>query len=114
MQLFYGGDAVTGVGGFALHSQGDLEISQSRQLEPADNPQREIITLKVKLDIFCAKYEEGYAKARAVIAALRYPGLNLLWKNEAETVPVTYLSQSAIPTATEEPESWGRTTRFSP
>jgi len=91
-----------------FHELGDVCISQSRQAEPAgpETPQRVTVTLRVRVEIFCGNYGEGYAKVKAIQEAVKVQNAVLEWRNPADPNPV-YLNQTVVAASCEAPEEWG-------
>jgi hypothetical protein len=101
MQLSYNG--------FSLDSLGEFTVSQTREFEGGEAPQRARVTLTVRLDVF----EEVFATNRALLAqaeqALRTANGVLQW-SDADT-GVDYVNQTAAVLSTglpEDPNAWGQ------
>lgn len=91
--------------GFDLARLGDLTITQSREFEGGDAPQRARVTLRVGVDLFQRNYDDNYQLVRLAKEALRTAQAELRWHNEA--VQQDYVKQTAALLSDDLPEEWG-------
>jgi hypothetical protein len=90
---------------FDLAALGDLSITQSREFEGGDAPQRAKVTLRVTVDLFQRSYDDNYQLVRQAREALRTAQATLHWRNEA--VGQDYVNQTAALVSEDLPEEWG-------
>lgn len=90
---------------FALSDLGELIITQQKDLEGGEAPQRAKITLHIKLLLFERCYADNYALIREAQLALAQPNARLVWQNEDSGE--TYLDQTATLLRSDLPEEWG-------
>lgn len=90
---------------FVLSDLGEVTITQQREIEGGEAPQRAKVTLLVKVDLFERCYADNYALLTAARDALAIPNAMLLWQNEDSGE--TYLNQTATLASENFPEEWG-------
>ncbi len=89
----------------ALHSLGELTISQARTYEGGESPQRCQVTLKVGIRMFERGYDANYTLAKQALEALRKQHGVLRWTNTESGRD--YVNQTATVTTANSPEEWG-------
>ena len=96
-------------GSVGLHTFGELTVVRSGRMDPPESPQREIVSLRVEVNIFCGSYAQGQEKVRALRAACSRQHQPLSWVNPADPDPQkrTYLSGPASVSSIADSESWG-------
>lgn len=91
---------------FKLSDLGDLSVSQSREYEGGDAPQRCKVTHRVTLELFERSYDDNYSLVQKANEALRTQQALLVWQNEANSN--YYVNQTATLAAHDLPEEWGQ------
>ena len=91
--------------GVKIDDLGDVTISQTREYEGGDNPQRAKVTLKLGLLTFARTYADNYALLQSFVAALRKQQAVLRWRNEANNTD--YVNRTVTLGSAELPEEWG-------
>mgnify|MGYP001601155399 FL=1 len=91
---------------FALSDLGDLMVSQTREYEGGDAPQRCKVTHRVTIELFQRSYADNYALIQQANEALRTQQAVLFWQNEANNQ--IYVNQTATLAAHDLPEEWGQ------
>ena len=91
---------------FKLSDLGDLMVSQSREYDGEDAPQRCKVTHHVTIELFGRSYDDNYALIQQANEALRTQQGVLLWQNETNNE--VYVNQTATLAAHDLPEEWGQ------
>ena len=91
---------------FKLSDLGDLMVSQIREYDGEDAPQRCKVTHHVTIELFGRSYDDNYALIQQANEALRTQQGVLLWQNETNNE--VYVNQTATLAAHDLPEEWGQ------
>lgn len=84
---------------------GEVALTQNRELEGGDQPQRARVRLNVKLDLFQRSYDANRQAIETLRAALALPNATLQWTNDE--AGVDYVCQTATLVSEDLPEDWG-------
>ena len=93
---------------FDISSLGDATISQDREYEGGESPQRIKVTLRVKVEFFQDSFSDNYSLVQQLRQALRTQHDLLVWTNDDTNE--TYVSAPAVPVSNdlpEDPNGWG-------
>lgn len=93
---------------FAITDLGDVTISQSREYEGGDSPQRVRVMFRVKVDIFQKTFSDNYNLVQQLRDAVATQHAPLVWMNEDTNE--TYVDQPAVLVSNdlpEDPNGWG-------
>jgi hypothetical protein len=93
---------------FALHNLGEISVSQSRDYEGGDAPQRAKVSLRITLDLFETALTDGFVLINLLREELKTPHGQLVWWEEETDItlldqPVTFVSED-LP---DDPNAWG-------
>lgn len=94
--------------GLAIHNLGECSVSQTREYEGGEAPQRCKVTLRLMVDLFEETFADNYALGNQLVAALKNPQGVLRW-DDPDTNG-TYLNQAvtvARHDLPEDPNGWG-------
>src|SRR6267378_778255 len=94
--------------GLAVHNLGDCAVSQTREYEGGDAPQRCKVSLRLTVDLFAERFADNYQLMLGLAAALKNPQGVLRW--EDPEVGGSYLNQTVTVVRhdlPEDPNAWG-------
>jgi hypothetical protein len=90
---------------FSLSNLGEVSVTQKREFEGNEAPQRAKVSVMLKVCLYERSYGDNYALLEAARTALAIPNAVLFWQN-SDTNEI-YINQTATLTMEDLPEAWG-------